>query len=520
MGSPIRITGMNSGLDTESIIKALTSSKKEKVTKLEGNQKRLSWKQDAWKKMNKKITDFYNGNLASMRFTDAYSKKTTTLSDSSIATVSTSGSAMNTTQSLSVKSLATSAYQTGEVVKAGEGENAAKAKKSTKLADLPGMEFDENGKATIELKVGSGAPQTIELSATDSISDVVSKLKEKGVNASFDEGQGRFYIAGKSTGEKSSFEITGGTALGALGLNKSYTDEVDAEGNRIAATGYQAGTNAVIELNGMKYESADGKFSINGLTINATKVGDTTLTTKNDTSGIYDMVKSFIKGYNELINEMSKLYNADGAKNYKMLTEEEKEAMSEDEVKDWEEKIKNGLLSGDSTLGDASKAMRQIMASSFEIKTADGQTVKMNLATFGINTQSYFSAPKDERNAFHIDGDKDSDIASVKSADDKLGQWITNDPDAVSNFFTTLTKSLYSKMTDLMKGSQYSSSYTIYEDKLMNKQYSSYTDKISDANEKLTAAEDAYYKRFSKMETAMAKLNSTQSSLGSYFGMG
>ena len=519
MGSPIRITGMNSGLDTESIIKALTSSKKEKVTKLEGNQKRLSWKQDAWKKLNKKITDFYNGSLASMRFTDAYSKKTTTLSDSSIATVSTSGSAMNTTQSLSVKSLATSAYQTGNVVKAGEGENAPKAKSSTKLADLPGMTFDENGKATIEIRVGSGEPQTIELTESDSISSVVSKLKEKGVNASFDEGQGRFYIAGKSTGEKSSFEITGGTALSALGLSESYTGEVDAQGNKIAATGYQAGTDAVIELNGMKYESADGKFDINGLTINATKVGDTTLTTKNDTSGIYDMVKSFIKGYNELVNEMSKLYNADSASSYKMLTEEEKEAMSEDEVKEWEEKIKDGLLSKDSTLGDVQTALRQVMSSNFEIKTAGG-TVKLNLSSFGINTQSYFNAAKDERNAFHIDGDKDSDIASVKSADDKLGQWIASDPDAVTDFFTTLTKSLYGKLTDLMKGSQYSSSYTIYEDKLMNKQYSSYTDKISDANDKLTAAEDAYYKRFSKMETAMAKLNSTQSSISSYFGLG
>ena len=165
-------------------------------------------------------------------------------------------------------------------------------------------------------------------------------------------------------------------------------------------------------------------------------------------------------------------------------------------------------------------AMRAVMASNFEIKTADGKTVKMNLSTFGINTLNYFNAAKDERNAFHIDGDPDSDVASVKSADDKLNQWIAGDPDAVANFFTTLSKSLYSKLTDLMKGSQYSSSYTIYEDKLMNKQYSSYTDKIADANEKLNAAEDRYYKKFSKMETAMAKLNSTQSSLGSYFGMG
>ncbi|MCR5093897.1 MAG: flagellar filament capping protein FliD [Lachnospiraceae bacterium] len=519
MASPIRLTGMNSGLDTESIIKALTSTKKEKVTKLEGEQKRYSWKQDAWKKLNKKITDFYNGSLSSMRFSDAYSKKTTVLSDSSVASVVTSGSAMNTTQDLSVKKLATSAYQTGGELTTADG----KAKGSTKISELGAFsatDFDASGNATIEMKVGGNELNPpITFNKDDTISSVVAKLKEAGVNANFDEGQGRLYIAGKDTGSEASFEITGGSGLAALGLSESYTDQTDAQGNRIAANGFRAGQDAEIELNGVTYKSKDGKFDINGLSITANKVGSTTLTTKNDTSGIYDMVKKFLKDYNELINEMSKLYNADNAKSYKMLTEEEKEAMSEDEVKDWEEKIKDGLLSGDSTLGDASKAMRAVMASNFEIQTANG-TVKMNLSSFGINTQSYFNAPKDERNAFHIDGDKDSEISSVKSAEDKLGQWISSDPDAVTSFFTTLTKSLYTKLTDLMKGSQYSSSYTLYEDKLMNKQYSSYTDKIADANEKLTAEEDRYYKRFSKMETAMAKLNSTQSSLGSYFGMG
>ncbi|MCR5674553.1 MAG: flagellar filament capping protein FliD [Lachnospiraceae bacterium] len=516
MASPIRITGMNSGLDTESIITALTSTHKTKVTTLEGDQKRLSWKQDVWKKLNKKITDFYNGSLASMRFSDAFSKKTTAVGDPGIASVVTSGTAMNTTQNLKVTALATSAYQTGEQIKAGTGS----VTENTKLSELTGATFDENGKATIEIKVGSGDPKTIELSADDTIAKVVSKLRGEGVNANFDAGQGRLYIAGKTTGSEASFEITGGTGLAALGLTKSYTDELDASGNRKAAAGYQAGADAAIELNGVKYTSKDGNFNINGLSITANKIGETTLTTKNDTSGIYDMVKDFIKGYSELMNEMSKLYNADSAKSYKMLTEEQKDAMSDDEIEDWENKIKDGLLSRDSTLGDVSTAMRTLMAGVFEVKNGSGETVKMSLLNFGINTQSYFNASADERYAYHIDGDKDSEISSVKNAEDKLSAMIGNDPELVTNFFMTLSKSLYSKMTDLMKGSQYSSSYTVYEDKLMNKQYSSYTDKISDANEKLTAAEDRYYKKFSKMETAMSKLNSTQSSISSYFGLG
>ena len=75
-------------------------------------------------------------------------------------------------------------------------------------------------------------------------------------------------------------------------------------------------------------------------------------------------------------------------------------------------------------------------------------------------------------------------------------------------------------MSDLMKGTQYSSSFTIYEDKLMASQYSAYNTKISDAQSALEAAQDKLYKRFSKMETALSKINSSSGSLSSFFGGG
>ena len=45
----IRITGMYSGLDTESIINELASAQSYKKNKLVKEQTKLSWKQDAWK---------------------------------------------------------------------------------------------------------------------------------------------------------------------------------------------------------------------------------------------------------------------------------------------------------------------------------------------------------------------------------------------------------------------------------------------------------------------------------------
>ena len=45
-----------------------------------------------------------------------------------------------------------------------------------------------------------------------------------------------------------------------------------------------------------------------------------------------------------------------------------------------------------------------------------------------------------------------------------------------------------------------------------------YSKKISEWEEYVKDIEDKYYKPFTSMETQLAKLNSTQSNLASYFG--
>ena len=57
-----------------------------------------------------------------------------------------------------------------------------------------------------------------------------------------------------------------------------------------------------------------------------------------------------------------------------------------------------------------------------------------------------------------------------------------------------------------MATSSVSSAYTVYNDKQMNKQYSEYTTKISDAESKITTWEDYYYSKFSAMESAYLSL--------------
>ncbi len=274
------------------------------------------------------------------------------------------------------------------------------------------------------------------------------------------------------------------------------------------------GQDAKIILNGATFTSNTNSFSINGLTIQATaetKGEEVTITTSTDVDAIYDSIKSMFKEYNELIKAMDEAYNATGAKGYEPLTSEEKEAMTEDEIEKWETKIKDSLLRKDSLLGGASTAMKNAFASTFEI---DG--VKYSLASFGIKTQSYFEAATNERGVYHIDGDTDDAYSSGN--DDKLRAMIASNPDVVVSFFSQLSTKVYDQLGKKMASSSVSSVYTIYNDKEMATEYSEYNSKISDVEEEITTWEDYYFKKFSGMESAMAKLNSQQSALAGYFG--
>ena len=55
----IRLTGMNSGLDTDAIIQELVSAYRAKGDKIKKQQTRLSWTQDKWKSINAKVLNLY-----------------------------------------------------------------------------------------------------------------------------------------------------------------------------------------------------------------------------------------------------------------------------------------------------------------------------------------------------------------------------------------------------------------------------------------------------------------------------
>jgi flagellar hook-associated protein 2 len=226
------------------------------------------------------------------------------------------------------------------------------------------------------------------------------------------------------------------------------------------------------------------------------------------------MIKDFISEYNEIINTIYQKYNADSARDYDMLTDDEKEEMTDDEIEKWEDTIKDSLLRKDTTLQSLMSTFTSTMSASYGKDSSTGKG--LYLFSYGIETLGYFEAEEGERYAYHIAGDPDDENTS--SDDDLLKTAIANNTDQTVSFFTSLAKSLYDSLYDSMKSTDYSSIYKVYEDKRLQDEYDDYTDKISDAEDELSDYEDKWYSRFSAMETALSKLQSTQSVVTSMLG--
>lgn len=612
----MRISGLMSGMDTESIISQLVEAKKTKVNKAVKAQKSLKYKQDAWKTLNSQIKKLHTTALSNLRWEGSFVKKTTKVSNNNKVSVITGEMAMNGVHSLKVNQMAQSGNLTGGKLSRSDGEAVTG---DTKLSELLG---DELANGTIIVENGKDAENrtAIDVDGSTTISSFVGALRSAGLNANFDEANGRIYVAAKGSGVDNDFTIrvrgqyeggyvkeaaeNGQKALQALGLDYSdgYKNDlkddvkafIQAANNEVTTTGFPTGdnhalfmaaknaglitevdvdgngtmreqiksnlsdedysnlaknlykqtvtsqdllswadnwqnrgqkmdgTNASITLDGVEYTSSKNTFEINGLTMTVNALTDPnetiTITTEDDTDGIYDMIKNFFKEYNSLINQMDKLYNADSAKGYEPLLDEEKDAMSDSEIEEWETKIKDSILRKDSSLNTIASAMKEIMLGGVNM-AADGEPKKMMyLSQFGINTLGYFIAPENEKNAYHIDGDADD--AETSGNADKLKSMIANDPDTVVKFFTTLARTLYDKMTDVMAGTEYSSAYTAYDDKKMQLEYDDYTTKIKELEDKLADYEDKWYAKFAAMETAMAKMQQNASAVTALLGGG
>ena len=319
---------------------------------------------------------------------------------------------------------------------------------------------------------------------------------------------------------------TGATTSNALNLLKIGNitqDEITGEfKSDYAGSKVISAADSIVEYNGVELTGSSNSITVNGLTFEAISLSDiektdpvtgevtyksTSITVTKDTQGMYDMVKGFITQYNTILGEMNKLYNADSARGYDPLTDEEKEAMTDDQIKMWEDKIKDSSLRRDTTLGGIISAMKGAMSTPVEV---DGK--KYSLSSFGIMTSSDYT----EKGLLHIYGDKDDSTYADKS--DKLMKAIEEDPDTFAKVMAGITDNLHTALNQKMSKTSLSSALTFYNDKQIDNQLTQYKKDISKMESKLKEKEAAYYKQFTAMEKALASLQEQQSALSGLLG--
>ncbi len=240
-----------------------------------------------------------------------------------------------------------------------------------------------------------------------------------------------------------------------------------------------------------------------------TTQSEISISVTKDNSAIYDTIKDFISEYNSILKTMNDYYDAASARGYDVLTDDQKEAMTDKEVEKWEDKIKSSLLRRDDTLSSLITSFRSNMMGT--VKASNGKTY--GLSSLGITTSA-----KDwyEGGLLHIKGDEDD--AEYMDEENKLEKMLNEDPELVAEILTGLTNNLYADLQKKSSSTTMSSVFTFYNDKEMNSQLSDYKKDISKWEKKLAELENRYYSQFTAMEKAMASLNSQQNYFSSMLG--
>lgn len=517
------MSGLASGLDTETIIKELMSAEQLKVDKVDKKKMALEMKSEIWKDLNSKIYSFYTKQVSAFKSISTYRAKTAAVSDSTVLSAKASTSAIAGTHSFQVNQLAQAAHLYSNKISDASVKTSA------------AMTFTLNdGESTSEITLSAGA----------SIEDLMDEINDSGlnINATYDEDNARILLDNTKQGSASTVQLTGLDATEAayfesLGfyanssgqvkaseatfyknssgtiIDKDAYDELDATA-KSAYSSYSLGTdgkNAKYTYNGMELENSSNSVSMNGikLTLQAVSSQAVTVTVANDTSGIYDKIKSFVTSYNELLAEMNEYIYADDNE-YEPLTDTEKESLDDTTIEKWESKVKEKLLRRDDTLMELTRNMRSIATASSGVDTSGLDSAYRYLSDVGIVTGDYA-----EFGVLHIQGDADDD--SYSSYTNKLEAALEEDPEAVAKMFSAIGNQMSSMMRDKMTSSTLRSALTFYNDKEMTAQISDYEDAIDDLEERMTDLEDRYYTKFTAMETAIAKYNSMSSYLSGLF---
>jgi len=373
--------------------------------------------------------------------------------------------------------------------------------------DDPAFKYlDESGALTMEI---NGTKISI---GTDKSLDVLMEkinTSDMGVKLSYNSIKQEFSLETSSTGAASKIQITDEKTKNIL--NDIFGIDVD---NTADSEHYQKGVDAIFTIDGVRTSRASNTVDVDGLsfTINSKTTETLTIKAEQDVDATYDKIQGFVDSYNDLITTLNGLTNEKRAKSddysyYEPLTSAEKDAMTDDEIEQWEEKAKTGLLYRDSTISSLLSKMRSALYGS--VKLENGKSI--GLYDIGITTSSDYSG----NGKLEIDEDKlkkaiSENGSSIVTLFTKSGTGIADQLDKILDSAIGTKGTLRAKAG--IKGTSSEDSNTL------SKEIKDLNDRITQEKERLIKKENAYYLKFSQMESAISKQNSQMNYITSLLG--
>lgn len=489
----VRIPGLATGMDTDQMIKDMLTGEQSKIDKVFQNQQMVKWQQETYRDITKNVKGFYDKyfSVTSKDYilgSKSFNTITVNSSNNSVITATGSSSASNINYKFDVKQLATS-----KTMSASSASNGVTIKKDSTLEEL-GLLVDG---ATFKISTGEGKEsKVITINKDDKVSDLINKINESfpgEVKASFSDMTGKLTISSNTTGDSSTLKIID-VEKDADGnyVNKDTSDSLsflkmsETEGKNAEVIVMDSAGKVIKELNESK-----NTFNIDGITYNLNGVGQASLTSTQDVTPVVEKLESFINDYNKIMDDIYDLVTQKKSNGYPPLTEAQKKEMTEEEIKNWDKKSKEGMLRNDSDLRAFMDDMKSAMLGPFE-------SLGKSLSDIGITSVDNYNKP----GQIKLDVDK---FTKVLQENGDLAEKITTGVfDKVkTNMYKYVgsSTSIFAKKAGIEKTS--TDLNNLYSEQIRKQE-----EQIKKLTSKMKTKEQQLYSKFARLEATMSKLNS------------
>jgi flagellar hook-associated protein 2 len=361
-------------------------------------------------------------------------------------------------------------------------------------------------------------------SRTTSMNKIMSTVNSNaaaGVRMSYDSLNGKFVLESRETGVTT--RINAADSSGGLLASLSLTAE-NVTGSDASIT-YDDGINGEQVIT-----RSTNSFNINGIVFNLKKdfEGAAELSVTSDPTKAVELIKGFVEKYNELLDKINTKLAEKREYAYEPLTDEQKDAMTEDEIKRWEEKAKSGLLGGDSLLRAIVTELRNAVISNVE-------GAGLTLADIGIKSNSWVDKGK-----LYVDEEKlkkalaenptgvfelftrQSDVsynsavgnASARNERFRESGLIYRFYDVIQDNIRTIT--IGGHRGALLEKAGMTGDRSVFNNTLYQ-QIADYDRKIAELNDELIMKENRYYIQFAQLEKLISEMNNQSMWLAQQF---